>query len=62
MCTGIYNPRGESGILWDDPAIGINWPTENPILSDKDRTAQSLSQWLESKESNQFQYSKKDNL
>jgi dTDP-4-dehydrorhamnose 3,5-epimerase len=62
MCTGIYNPRGESGILWDDPAIGISWPTENPILSDKDRTAQSFSQWLESKESNQFQYSKKDNL
>lgn len=62
MCTGIYNPRGESGILWNDPAIGIKWPIENPILSDKDRTAQSLSQWLSSRESNQFEYSKKDNL
>src|SRR5579872_2512621 len=25
-CTGIYNRTGESGILWNDPAIGIDWP------------------------------------
>src|SRR3954471_22980188 len=36
QCTALYNPRGESGIRWDDPDIGIDWPTKNPILSDKD--------------------------
>ena len=34
-CTGIYNSNAESGIRWDDPAIAINWPVKDPILSDK---------------------------
>ena len=25
-CTGAYNNKGESGILWNDPEIGIKWP------------------------------------
>lgn len=58
-CTGIYNPQGESGILWNDPEIGIVWPINNPVLSDKDRNAQSLSQWLNRKESDFFQYKNK---
>ncbi len=41
-CTGIYNNKAESGILWNDPAIGIDWPVKSPILSDKDRRAQTL--------------------
>ncbi|MCY9692578.1 dTDP-4-dehydrorhamnose 3,5-epimerase [Paenibacillus alginolyticus] len=32
-----YSPSHDRGILWNDPAIGIDWPTSNPILSDKDR-------------------------
>src|SRR5271157_2942937 len=47
-CTGVYNSKGESGIRWDDPEIGIQWPTKNPVLSDKDQKAQTLAQWLES--------------
>jgi len=47
-CTGLYNSKGESGIRWDDPAIGVDWPTTNPMLSDKDKKAQTLSQWLAS--------------
>jgi len=54
MCTGIYGPKGESGILWNDPEIGIEWPVENPILSEKDKNAQTLAQWLEREESNNF--------
>ena len=35
-CTGIYSNKAESGILWNDPAIGIKWPVKEPILSKKD--------------------------
>jgi dTDP-4-dehydrorhamnose 3,5-epimerase len=52
--TGLYNNKGESGISWDDPEIGIAWPTENPILSAKDAKAQSLSDWLKGPESDFF--------
>jgi dTDP-4-dehydrorhamnose 3,5-epimerase len=55
-CTGIYNPKGESGIRWNDPQIGINWPVKDPELSDKDRQAQTLDEWLASPNSNHFKY------
>jgi dTDP-4-dehydrorhamnose 3,5-epimerase len=59
LCTGIYNNKGESGIRWDDPEIGINWPVTNPILSKKDQTAQTIKEWLQKPESNNFKYSEK---
>jgi dTDP-4-dehydrorhamnose 3,5-epimerase len=33
-----YSPGHANGVRWDDPAFGIAWPIENPILSDKDRS------------------------
>jgi dTDP-4-dehydrorhamnose 3,5-epimerase len=36
-CTNIYNKESESCILWNDSTLAIDWKTENPILSDKDR-------------------------
>lgn len=56
LCTGIYNSSCESGILWNDPKIGIAWPVENPILSEKDEKAQTLAQWLQSDNSDYFLY------
>jgi dTDP-4-dehydrorhamnose 3,5-epimerase len=53
-CTAIYNPATESGIRWNDPAIGIQWGITNPILSEKDKTTQSLSEWLKKPESARF--------
>lgn len=56
-CTGIYNGKAESAIRWNDPAIGITWPRElEPVVSDKDRSAGLLSEWLASPESNRFSY------
>ena len=56
LCTGTYNSKGESGILWNDPAIGIRWPAADPILSEKDARAQTLAQWIERPESDHFRY------
>ena len=36
-CSDIYHPQDEQGIRWDDPDIAINWPGDNPILSEKDK-------------------------
>ncbi|MBX7204318.1 MAG: dTDP-4-dehydrorhamnose 3,5-epimerase [Bacteroidia bacterium] len=54
--TGLYNKNCESGILWNDPAIGIKWPVTEPILSDKDKVAQTLEQWLQKPDSDNFKY------
>jgi dTDP-4-dehydrorhamnose 3,5-epimerase len=53
-CTGGYNPKGESGIRWNDPAIGVAWPVGDPILSAKDAAAQALAEWLARPESKRF--------
>jgi len=56
LCTGTYNSKAESGILWNDGGIGIEWPVTDPILSEKDRNAQTLAQWLQREESKHFIY------
>lgn len=33
----FYAPEQERGLRWDDPKIGIEWPREPVVLSDKDR-------------------------
>ena len=55
-CTGTYNNACESGILWNDPEVGIKWPVEKPVLSEKDEVAQPLRKWLENPVSNNFRY------
>ncbi len=35
-CTAEYSPKDEGGVLWNDPAIGIDWGVKEPILSPKD--------------------------
>jgi dTDP-4-dehydrorhamnose 3,5-epimerase len=56
LCTSIYNPAGESGIAWNDPMIGLEWPIQDPILSQKDAAAQSFAEWLARGESESFSY------
>jgi dTDP-4-dehydrorhamnose 3,5-epimerase len=56
LCTGVYNGSAESGIHWNDPEIGIQWPVEEPIVSPKDADAQSLRDWLARPEAASFSY------
>ena len=37
--TEYYNPDDEGCILWNDPFLGIDWPTTKPILISKDENA-----------------------
>jgi dTDP-4-dehydrorhamnose 3,5-epimerase len=56
-CTGIYNSKAESAIRWNDPMIGIEWPLVDVVVSEKDRNARSLEEWLASPESDKVAYS-----
>jgi dTDP-4-dehydrorhamnose 3,5-epimerase len=55
-CTGIYNSKAESAILWNDPQIGIAWPLRDVMISEKDKNARTLAQWLASPESHKVSY------
>lgn len=38
-CTDFYHPETEGAIRWDDPALDIDWPIEDPDMSERDRNA-----------------------
>lgn len=40
---GFYAPECDSGIIWNDPTLNIDWPIKDPILSDKDKALQKFS-------------------
>jgi len=42
--TSEYSGPHDRGIRWNDPALGVNWPTTNPVLSPKDAQAPMLAQ------------------
>jgi len=35
-CTAVYHPDDERTLLWNDKALGIDWPVAAPIISAKD--------------------------
>jgi dTDP-4-dehydrorhamnose 3,5-epimerase len=43
-CTEVYDPPGEIGITWNDPAIGIAWPIREPLLSARDSKHPTLAE------------------
>jgi dTDP-4-dehydrorhamnose 3,5-epimerase len=42
-----YNPRSESGILWSDPDLEIEWPTARPIVSQRDLNLPSFAEYCQ---------------
>ena len=42
-CSDFYHPECEGGVLWCDPHLGIDWPIEDPVLSEKDREYLTLA-------------------
>lgn len=42
-CTDFFNASTEIGIIWNDPDIGIDWPIDNPVLSNKDAELPTLN-------------------
>jgi len=42
-CTSDYQPNQDTGFRWNDPEIGIDWPLENPLLSEKDSQLELFS-------------------
>ncbi|MGD9384485.1 MAG: dTDP-4-dehydrorhamnose 3,5-epimerase [Desulfobacterales bacterium] len=43
-CSDFFAHDDEGGILWSDPGIGIEWPVENPIISEKDKQYPCLAE------------------
>lgn len=44
-CSDYYAPETEGAVVWNDPAIGIDWPLDvPPVLSDKDAAARPLAE------------------
>lgn len=46
-CTNYYDSSDEGGIIWNDKSLNINWPVSNPILSKKDLSLESFSQFTD---------------
>lgn len=40
-----YAPQSEAGLLWNDPALNIDWPCDEPILSEKDGKLPRLAEF-----------------
>lgn len=43
-CTAFWAAGDEVSVRWDDPAVGIDWPLRDPLLSAKDRDAPLLAE------------------
>ncbi|MFB9863451.1 dTDP-4-dehydrorhamnose 3,5-epimerase [Rufibacter immobilis] len=41
-CSNYYNKESEGGLLWNDPALNIDWGIEQPLISEKDEILPTL--------------------
>jgi dTDP-4-dehydrorhamnose 3,5-epimerase len=45
-CTNVYHKQSEGGLYWNDPALGINWQSQSPIVSEKDEVLPMLKDFV----------------
>ncbi|MGD1839571.1 MAG: dTDP-4-dehydrorhamnose 3,5-epimerase [Thermonemataceae bacterium] len=45
-CTNFYHKAAESGIIWNDPTLAIDWQQPAPIVSEKDQLLPTLKQYM----------------
>lgn len=45
-CSNIYHPKSESGVIWNDPTLKINWGIHSPIVAKKDKELSTLEELL----------------
>lgn len=45
-CTNYYNKASESGIIWNDSELNIDWQIEQPNVSPKDEELPSFQEFL----------------
>jgi dTDP-4-dehydrorhamnose 3,5-epimerase len=41
--SALYDPATERALRWDDPELAIAWPLADPLLSERDRDAESFA-------------------
>jgi dTDP-4-dehydrorhamnose 3,5-epimerase len=46
--SSYYDPVTEAGVAWDDPEVGVEWPIDDPVLSERDRNALRLAEIADS--------------
>jgi dTDP-4-dehydrorhamnose 3,5-epimerase len=46
-CTDFYHPGDEVGLIWNDSKISVQWPIDDPILSEKDAKLPTLAEVME---------------
>jgi dTDP-4-dehydrorhamnose 3,5-epimerase len=47
LLSSTYDPATESGIAWNDPDVGVEWPVDEPLLSERDKSAPRLAEVVE---------------
>lgn len=50
-CSGKYLAEYDTGLCWNDPSLGIDWPMEPgivPTVSDRDRSFPAFSEYIKS--------------
>ncbi len=47
LVSSLYDPLTEAGIAWDDPDVGVDWQVEDPLLSERDKSAPKLTEIAE---------------
>lgn len=45
-CSNVFNKPSESGLLWNDPQLNIQWPVSEPIVSEKDKLLPTFEELL----------------